>query len=78
MTVREIVSTIKCGRDEMKLAWNGCVKDFDPQDRIEIDAFGRYEVENIAFVAYNDGGDVKKYVEVAIAMAPIVGKEASE
>ena len=47
MTVREIVSIIKCERNEIKLAWNGSLKEFDPQDRIDIDAFGRYEVDDI-------------------------------
>lgn len=77
MTVREIAGIIKGEQTEMKLAWNGCTRDFDPQDRIEIDAFGRYEVEGVIFVAYKEGDGVKQYVEVTIAMAPLVGKEAA-
>ena len=77
MTVREIVSIIKCERDEIKLAWNGCLKDFDPQDPIEMDVFGRYAVEDVVFVAYKDGEGVGKHIEVAIAMAPVIGKEAA-
>ena len=59
MTERDVVSIIKCKRDEMKLSWNGTLKDFNPQDRIEIDAFGRYEVDDITFTAYKDGDEVK-------------------
>ena len=78
MTVREIVSIIKCKRDEIKLAWNGSLKDFDPQDRIDIDVFGRYEVDDITFTAYKDGDEVKQYIEIGIAMAPVIGKEAAQ
>jgi len=77
MTVKDIVSVIKCGRDEMKLAWNGSLKDFDPQNNIDMIAFGRYEVDDVTFTAYKDGDKVKQYIEVAIAMAPVVGKEAT-
>ena len=78
MTVREIVSIIKCERNENKLAWNGSLKEFDPQDRIDIDAFGRYEVDDITFTAYKDGDEVKQYIEISIAMAPVIGKEAAQ
>lgn len=77
MTVKDIVSVIKCGRDELKLAWNGSLKDFDPQDKVELVAFGKYEVDDVTFTAYKDGDEVKRYIEVAIAMAPVVGKEAT-
>lgn len=78
MTVKEIVNVIKCERDEIKLAWNCCLKDFDPQDPIEMDAFGRYVVEDVAFSAYKDGEGVKKYIEVAIAMAPIIEEDFTQ
>ena len=61
----------------MKLAWNGTLKDFDPQDRIDIDAFGRYEVDDITFTAYKDGDEVKRYIEIGIAMTPVIRKEAT-
>lgn len=77
MTVREIVSIIKCGRNEIKLAWNGTLKEFDPQDRIDMDAFGKYEVDDVTFAAYKNGDGVEKHIEVAIAMAPVIGKEAA-
>ncbi len=77
MTVKEIASIIKCERGEIKLAWNGLLKDFDPQDQIVMDAFGRYEVECVDFVAYKEGDGVGRHIEVVIAMAPIVGKEAT-
>lgn len=77
MTVKDVASIIKCKRDEMKLAWNGTLKDFDPQDRIDIDAFGRYEVDDITFTAYKDGDEVKRYIEIGIAMTPVIRKEAT-
>lgn len=77
MTVREIAMALKCGRREVKLAWNGTLKDFDPEDRIDIDAYGRYEVDHISVSAYNNGEDIDKWVEIEIAMAPVVGKEAT-
>ena len=75
MTVREVIKLIECERDEIKLAWNGLLKDFDPQDCIDLNAFGRYEVENVSFNAYKNGEDIVKHIEVALAMAPIVEKE---
>ena len=76
MTVREIVSIIKCERNEIKLAWNGSLKDFDPQDKIDMIAFGKYEVDDVTFSAYKHGDEVKQYIQVAIAMVPVIGKEA--
>ena len=77
MTVREIVGVINCERNEIKLAWNGSLKDFNPKDKIDIDAFGRYEVDDITFTAYKKGDEVKQYIEIGIAMAPVIGKEAT-
>lgn len=77
MTVKDVVSIIKCKRDEIKLAWNGTLKNFDPQDRIDIDAFGKYEVDDVTFTAYKDGNEVRQYIEIAIAMAPVIGKETT-
>lgn len=77
MTVREAAKLIKSEPGEMKLVWDGSLLDFDPQDRLYIDAFGKYEVDSVSFCAYKDGNDVMKHIEVAIATAPIIGKEAA-
>ncbi len=76
VTVREIAKVFKFERDEIKLVWNGYLRDFDPQDRVEMDAFGKYEVEYATITAYQDGDRVEKFIEVNIAVAPVIGKEA--
>ena len=75
-TVKELIRVFKCERNEVKLAWNGCLRDFDPEDPVEVDAFGRYEVEYATITAYQDGDKIEKHIEVDIAMAPVIGKEA--
>lgn len=75
MTVREIVKVIRRGDLRIKLSWNNFSRDFDPEDPVELDAFGRYVVKDVDFFAYEHGETIAELVEIHIAMAPVSEKE---
>lgn len=77
MTVRELAGLIHCEPREMVLLWNGITKEFDHTDKFELDAFGRYEVDRVNFIAYLDHGEVNQHIELEIGMAPVIGKETT-
>ena len=65
MTVKEAVSVLKSAK-EIKLSWNGGTIPFWKDDRLQMDAFGNYVVDEI--VALNDPED---FYEIIIAMMPV-------
>ena len=77
MTVRDVVSIFKNKSSEIKLSWNGILRDFDKEDKIELDAFGRYEVDNVVFSACQIGESIVKHIEIEIVMAHVIGKETT-
>lgn len=69
--VRDVVKLIK-GAQEVNLAWNGSVRLFNPDDSLELDAFGDYAVESITGSGDNGQG-FSAYYEIGVVTAPVKG-----
>lgn len=62
-SVRDVCELIKSVK-EISLVWNGGLHPFDPNDEVQLGAFGDYAVKEIGVY---DGSSI----EIAIAFAPI-------
>lgn len=63
MTVKEIVSTIRDAK-AIYIAWSGCVRQINPNDTLDMDAYGNYVVGEVLAVAENE-------FEIGIACRPV-------
>ncbi len=69
LKVRDIVKLIK-GAEEINLSWNGGSHPFNPEDSVELDAFGDYAVDSI--MASGTGKDgVSIYYDIGIVTRPV-------
>ena len=63
MTVKEIVSAIRVAKT-INIAWNGSIREIDPDDALDMDAHGDYVVDYVSAVACG-------VVEIGIAARPV-------
>lgn len=68
MTVKEVIKVLKTAK-KIVLGYGSNAVPFDPNDRLMMDAYGCYIVDEIM-------GDGEGYYEVSIAMRPIKEVEA--
>lgn len=69
LRVRDIVKLIK-GAEEVNLCWNGSTHPFNPEDSVELDAFGDYAVESISASGDNGQGWCNCY-EIGVRTTPV-------
>lgn len=67
ITVKMLLPLLKSAK-EIYLDWNGMCKKFDPDDALDLDAFGSYVVDRITHVTDNT-------YELRIAFLPIKATE---
>ncbi len=67
MTVRDAVAVLTDAKT-LYIGWNGSITDFDKEDELMMDAYGKYKVSRINAVPSKD--DESAY-EIDIAACPI-------
>ncbi len=65
MTVREAVKVLTEAK-MLYIGWNDCIRPFDPDDELMMDAYGDYRVKRIC----NAGNGLEEF-EIAVASLPI-------
>lgn len=63
ITVKDVLTLLRT-TDDIKIAWNGVLVDFDPQSGLDVDAYGDYVVEGIRANGENA-------IEVDLLMRPV-------
>lgn len=70
ITVKMLLPLLKNAKGIM-LDWNGLCRKFDPDDAIDVDAYGNYAVDRITSI----GSLEKQEYELRIAFQPIKATE---
>ena len=65
MTVKEAISVLKSAK-EIRLSWNGTSLPINREDRLQMDAFGNYVVDEISVWP-----ELDSVYEIVIAMTPV-------
>ena len=67
ITVKMLLPLLK-GAEEIMIEWSGLCKRFDPDDALDVDAYGQYVIDKI----YTRG---KECYELRVALTPVKATE---